>query len=397
MTAPINQTRRHLMLGATAALSTSLLPSLAFGATSGPLKVGLIVPMSGPFASTGRQIEAAVKLYIQQHGATVAGRQIEIILKDDGGVAPDVTKRLAQELVARDKVDVLAGFGLTPLAFAAAPVATQAKVPMIVMAAATSVIPQRSPFIVRTGFTLAQVTAPMAEWAAKNKIRTVATFVSDYGPGIDAEKVFISRFSENGGKVVESLRAPLRNPDYAPFLARVKDAKPDALFVFVPSGEGAAVLKQFTERGLAAAGIRLICTGDVLDDDLLASIGSAANGVVSSHHYSAAHPSPENKAYVAAFMKANKGMRPNFHSVGAWDGMHLLYQALAKTGGDSDGEKLVAAMKGMAWTSVRGPVSIDANTRDIVQTVYIRKGEMVGGAMYNVEFDKVEKVRDPGV
>ncbi|MDB5936978.1 MAG: transporter substrate-binding protein [Massilia sp.] len=398
MTEPINQHRRHLILGtATAALSAGLLPSLAFGATSGPLKVGLIVPMSGPFASTGRQIEAAVKLYIQQHGATVAGRQIEIILKDDGGVAPDVTKRLAQELVSRDKVDVLAGFGLTPLAFAAAPVATQAKVPMIVMAAATSVIPQRSPFIVRTGFTLAQVTAPMAEWAAKNKIKTVATFVSDYGPGIDAEKVFISRFSEGGGKVVESLRAPLRNPDYAPFLARVKDAKPDALFVFVPSGEGAAVLKQFTDRGLAAAGIRLICTGDVLDDDLLATIGSAANGVVSSHHYSAAHPSPENKAYVDAFMKANKGMRPNFHSVGAYDGMHLLYQALAKTGGDSDGEKLVAAMKGMAWTSVRGPVSIDANTRDIVQTVYIRKGEMVGGAMYNVEFDKVEKVRDPGV
>jgi branched-chain amino acid transport system substrate-binding protein len=398
MTAPINQQRRHLMLGtAAAALSTGLLPRLAFGAAAEPLKVGLIVPMSGPFASTGRQIEAAVKLYIQQHGATVAGRQIEILLKDDGGVAPDVTKRLAQELVSRDKVQVLAGFGLTPLAFAAAPVATQAKVPMIVMAAATSVIPQRSPFIVRTGFTLAQVTAPLAEWAARNKIKTVATFVSDYGPGIDAEKVFISRFSEGGGKVVESLRAPLRNPDYAPFLARVKDAKPDALFVFVPSGEGAAVLKQFTERGLAAAGIRLICTGDVLDDDLLPSIGSAANGVVSSHHYSAAHPSPENKAYVEAFMKANKGMRPNFHSVGAYDGMHLLYQALAKTGGDSDGEKLVAAMKGMAWTSVRGPVQIDAATRDIVQTVYIRKGEMVGGAMYNVEFDKVEKVRDPGV
>jgi branched-chain amino acid transport system substrate-binding protein len=398
MTEAINHNRRHLMLGtATAALSAGLLPSLAFGASAGPLKVGLIVPMSGPFASTGRQIEAAVKLYIQKHGATVAGRQIDIILKDDGGVAPDTTKRLAQELVSRDKVEVLAGFGLTPLAFAAAPVATQAKVPMIVMAAATSVIPQRSPFIVRTGFTLAQVTAPMADWAAKNKIKTVATFVSDYGPGIDAEKVFISRFSAGGGKVVESLRAPLRNPDYAPFLARVKDAKPDALFVFVPSGEGAAVLKQFTDRGLAAAGIRLICTGDVLDDDLLTSIGSAANGVVSSHHYSAAHPSPENKAYVDAFMKANKGMRPNFHSVGAYDGMHLLYQALIKTGGDSDGEKLVAAMKGMAWTSVRGPVSIDAASRDIIQNVYIRKGEMVGGAMYNVEFDKIDSVRDPGV
>ncbi|WP_343729838.1 ABC transporter substrate-binding protein [Duganella sp.] len=390
----INHQRRQLLLGA-AALSAGVLPAIASAAE--PLKVGLIVPMSGPFASTGRQIEAAVKLYMQQNGSVAGGRPVEIILKDDGGVSPDVTKRLAQELVARDKVQVLAGFGLTPLAFAAAPVATQAKVPMIVMAAATSVIPQRSPYIVRTGFTLAQVTAPMAQWAGKNKIKSVVTFVSDYGPGLDAEKVFVKGFTEAGGKVVDSLRAPLRNPDYAPFLAKVKDLKPDALFVFVPSGEGAAVLKQFTDRGLAAAGIRLICTGDVLDDDLMTSIGPASAGVVSSHHYSAAHPSAENKAYVDAFTKANKGMRPNFHSVGAYDGMHMLYQALKQTNGDSNGDKLLAAMKGMAWTSVRGPVSIDAATRDIVQTVYIRKAEAVGGAWFNVEFDQVEKVRDPGV
>jgi len=391
----INQPRRRILLGA-AALSSGVLPLSAFAAAD-PVKVGLILPMSGPFASTGKQIEAAVKLYIAQNGASVAGRPVEILLKDDGGVSPDVTKRLAQELVAREKVQVLAGFGLTPLAFAAAPVATQAKVPMIVMAAATSVIPQRSPYIVRTGFTLAQVTAPMAQWATRNKIRTVVTLVSDYGPGLDAEKVFVKGFTEGGGKVVETVRAPLRNPDYAPFLAKVRDLKPDALFVFVPSGEGAAVLKQFTERGLAAAGVRLICTGDVLDDDLMASIGPAAAGVVSSHHYSAAHPSAENKAYVNAFQKANKGLRPNFHSVGAYDGMHLLYQALKKTGGDSNGDKLLAAMKGMAWTSVRGPVSIDAGTRDIVQNVYIRKAESVGGGYYNVEFDKVDNVRDPGV
>ena len=393
MTHEPNAQRRHLLLGGAAILGG--VPLLAFGAE--PLKVGLILPMSGPFSSTGRQIEAAVKLYQQVNGDTVAGRKVEIILKDDGGIAPDVTKRLAQELVARDHVQVLAGFGLTPLAFAAAPVATLSKTPMIVMAAATSVIPQRSPFIVRTGFTLAQVTAPLADWAARNKIRSAVTFVSDYGPGIDAEKVFVKQFTEAGGKIVESLRAPLRNPDFAPFLQRVKDARPEALFVFVPSGEGTAVLKQFTERGLAAAGIRLICTGDVLDDDLLDNIGAAATGVVSSHHYSAAHASPENNAYVAAFEKANKGMRPNFHSVGAYDGMHLLYAALKKTGGDSDGEKLIAAMKGMAWTSVRGPVAIDPATRDIVQTVYIRKAGMLNGAMYNIEFDKVEKFRDPGI
>ncbi len=390
----LNKTRRTILLGA-AALSAGLAAGTVHAAE--PLKVGLIVPMSGPFASTGKQVDAAVKLFMQQNGNTVAGRQVQIILKDDGGVSPDVTKRLAQELVARDKVQVLAGFGLTPLAFAAAPVATQAKVPMIVMNAATSVIPQRSPYIVRSGFTLAQVTAPMAQWAAKNNIKSVVTFVSDYGPGIDAEKVFVKDFSKAGGKIVATLRAPLRNPDYAPFLARVKDAKPDAVFVFVPSGEGAAVLKQFTDRGLAAAGIKLIATGDVLDDDLMPSIGNAALGVVSSHHYSAAHPSPENKAFVAAFTKANKGMRPNFHAVGAYDGMQMLYAALKKTNGDSTGPKLVDAMKGMAWNSVRGPVSIDPATRDIVQTVYIRKAEQVDGGIYNVEFDKVEKFKDPGV
>lgn len=390
----LNKTRRTILLGA-AALSAGLAAGTVHAAE--PLKVGLIVPMSGPFASTGKQVDAAVKLFMQQNGNTVAGRQVQIILKDDGGVSPDVTKRLAQELVARDKVQVLAGFGLTPLAFAAAPVATQAKVPMIVMNAATSVIPQRSPYIVRSGFTLAQVTAPMAQWAAKNNIKSVVTFVSDYGPGIDAEKVFVKDFSKAGGKIVATLRAPLRNPDYAPFLARVKDAKPDAVFVFVPSGEGAAVLKQFTDRGLAAAGIKLIATGDVLDDDLMPSIGNAALGVVSSHHYSAAHPSPENKAFVAAFTKANKGMRPNFHAVGAYDGMQMLYAALKKTNGDSTGPKLVDAMKGMAWNSVRGPVSIDPASRDIVQTVYIRKAEQVDGGIYNVEFDKVEKFKDPGV
>jgi branched-chain amino acid transport system substrate-binding protein len=395
MTQKINTDRRNLLIGGAAVLGSSLLPTRVFAADQ--LKVGLIVPMSGPFASTGRQIEAAVNWYQKQHGDTVAGRKIEILLKDDTGVAPDTTKRLAQELVSRDKVQVLAGFGLTPLAFAAAPIATQAKVPMIVMAAATSVIPQRSPYIVRTGFTLPQVTAPLADWAARNKIKSVVTFVSDYGPGIDAEKVFNTHFTQAGGKVLESLRAPLRNPDYAPFLQRVKDAKPEALFVFVPSGEGAAVLKQFTERGLAAAGIRLICTGDVLDDDLLPSIGAAATGVVSSHHYSAAHPSPENKEYVEGFGKLNKGMRPNFHSVGAYDGMHLLYLALKKTGGDSDGDKLLAAMKGMAWTSPRGPISIDAATRDIVQNIYMRKAEMQNGAMYNIEFDKVDNFKDPGV
>src|SRR5437667_3497356 len=277
----MNKKRRDFLASAGAMTLAALAPRRAWSADR--VRIGLILPMSGPFASTGKQIDAAVKVYQKRNGDTAGGRKIEVILKDDTGLAPEVTKRLAQELVVKEHVHILAGFGLTPLAFAAAPIATEAKVPMIVMAAATSVIPQRSPFIVRTGFTLPQVTAPMAEWAAKNKIKKVVTLVTDYGPGLDAEKTFVNRFAEGGGSVSDSLRTPLRSPDYAPFLQRVKDAKPDALFVFVPSGEGTAVLKQFAERGLRESGSSLICTGDVLDDDLLDTIGQPALGVVSSH------------------------------------------------------------------------------------------------------------------
>ena len=387
-------TRRHALLLAAAAL---LLPAAPAFAQADTVKIGLILPLTGPFASTGRQVEAAVRLYMQQNGSTVAGKKIELIVKDDTGLAPETTKRIAQDLVVQEKIAILAGFGLTPLALATAPVATEAKVPMIVMCAGTSIIPQRSPFIVRTGFTIPQTTAPIADWAAKNKIRKVVTMVTDFAPGGEAEKTFVKRFGDAGGTIVESIRSPLQNPDFAPFLQRAKDAKPDALFVFVPSGQGTAVLKQFAERGLKEAGISLIGPGDVLDDDILETIGRPALGMITSQHYSAAHPSPENKAYVEAFMKANNGMRPNFMSVGGYDGMHLIYEALKKTGGATDGEKLVEAMKGMAWTSPRGPMSIDPATRDVVQNVYIRKCELVDGKIYNVEFDKVENFKDPGV
>ena len=361
-----------------------------------PVKIGLIIPKTGPFASTGKQVEAACRLYMQKNGDTAGGRTLELLVRDDTGTAPELTKRIAQELVVRDRVNVLAGFGLTPLAFATAPVANETKVPMIVMAAATSAIPQRSPFIVRSGFTLPQVTAPLAEWAPKNSIRKVISLVSDYGPGIDAEKTFVKRFTDGGGAIVESVRAPLANPDFAPFVQRAKDAKADALFVFVPSGAGSAVMKQYAERGLRDAGTQLICTGDVVDDDILESMGQPALGVVSSHHYSAAHPSAQNKAYVDGFMQANGGMRPNFMSVGGYDGMHLIYEALNKTGGDTDGEKLVNAMKGMAWQSPRGPMSIDPATRDVIQNVYIRKVEQINGKLFNVEFATIENVKDPG-
>jgi branched-chain amino acid transport system substrate-binding protein len=361
------------------------------------VRVGLILPLTGPFASTGRQVEAAVRTYLRAHGeGGFGGRRVELLVRDDTGVAPDLTRRLAQELVVRERVRVLAGFGLTPPALAAAPVATEAKVPMVVMAAGTSVIVQRSPFILRTSFTLPQATMPIAEWASKNGIRTAATLVTDFAPGLDAERAFKDRFVAGGGQVPLELRTPLRNPDYAPFLQRVRDARPEALFVFVPSGEGAAVMKQFAERGLKDAGIRLIGTGDLTDDDILDGMGDPALGAITSHHYSAAHDSEENRAFVQAFRQGHPGMRPNFMAVGGWDGMHLIAEGLRRTGGAAEGERLRDAMRGLSWTSPRGPVAIDAGTRDIVQDIYIRRVDRRDGQLWNLEFDRVPQVRDPG-
>ncbi|MCJ0762774.1 ABC transporter substrate-binding protein [Variovorax terrae] len=385
--------KKRVFLSATA-LAAMVLSSGAVLAQD-KFKIGLILPMTGQQASTGRQIEAAARLYMAQNGDTVAGKKIELIIKDDAAT-PDQTKRLAQELVVNEKVNVLGGFGVTPAALAAAPIATQSKTPLVVMAAATSSITEASPYIVRTSFTLPQVSVSLADWAPKNGIKKVVTLVSDYGPGIDAEKYFKDRLTFNGGQVVEQLRVPLRSPDFAPFLQKVRDIKPDALFVFVPSGAGAAVMKQFLERGLDKAGIKLIATGDVTDDDQLNDMGDGALGVVTSHHYSAAHPSAMNKKFVEAFEKANKGMRPNFMAVGGYDGMRVIYEALKATKGQGGGDALLAAMKGQIFESPRGKIFIDAQTRDIVQDVYLRKVERKNGQLYNVEFDVIKDVKDPG-
>jgi branched-chain amino acid transport system substrate-binding protein len=381
--------KRRILLWATVAALTL---SVSLTASAQEIKIGLILPMTGPFASTGRQIDAAVKLFVQQNGDSVAGKKVQVVLKDDGGVA-DATKRLAQELIVRERVAVMAGFGLTPLALATAPLATQGKVPEVVMAAATSIITEQSPYIVRTSFTAAQVIVPLAEWAAKNGIKHVVTIVSDYGPGIDVEKSFSETFSKTGGQV-ENLRVPLANPDFSPFLQKVADAKPDALLAFVPSGVGAQFMKQFVERGLDKSGIRFLAEGSVTDDDLLNDLGDVALGAITSHHYSAAHDSPENKAFLQAFKAANNGMRPNFMAVGGYDGMHLIYEALKKTNG-AGGEALINAMKDQSWTSPRGPMSIDPQTRDVVQDVYIRRVERVRGELYNVEFATISMVKDP--
>ena len=385
--------RRAFLKGSAALAASAVAPAVH---AAEPARVALILPLTGPFASTGRQIEAAVRLYMAKHGDIAGGRKVELLVRDDTGLAPETTKRLAQEAIARDQVMFLAGFGLTPLAFATAPVATESKTPMIVMGGATSVIPQRSPFIVRAGFTVPQITAPIAQWATKNGIKRVVSSVTEFAPGLECEKTFIRFFTEGGGTILESMRTPLQNPDFSPFLQRIKDAKPEAAFIFVPSGQGAAIMKQFSERGLREAGIKLIGTGDILDDDLLEAIGPPALGAITSHHYSAAHDSPENREYVAGIMKANNGMRPNFMSVNGYDGMHVIYEMLRKTGGNGTGEQLVDAARGLAWMSPRGPISIDPATRDIVQNIYIRRCEMKDGKIWNIEFDKIENVKDPG-
>jgi branched-chain amino acid transport system substrate-binding protein len=381
--------RRREHLGALAAM---VLAGRA-QAQSDTLKIGLILPMTGQQASTGRQIDAAVKLFLAQGGSKVAGRKLEVLVKDDAGI-PDTTRRLAQELVVNDKVVALAGFGLTPCALAAAPIATQSKTPLVVMAAGTSSITEASPYITRTSVTLPQVAVGMAEWSNKNGIKKVMTLVSDYGPGIDAEKFYADRVTLNGGSVLDKLRTPLRSPDFAPVLQKVRDVRPDALFVFLPSGQGAQFMKQFAERGLDKSGIRLIGTGEITDDDQLAEIGDVALGIVTAHHYSAAHPSAVNKKFVADFQGLNK-FRPNFMAVGGWDGMRLITKGLEATKG-AGGEALMAALKGQIWESPRGPVYIDAQTREIVLDMYIRKTERVNGQLWNIEFDSIKALKDPG-
>ena len=379
-------------------LLTALATAIALPASAEEsVKIGVILPMSGPFANYGKQIENGIRLYMKQQGDKVAGKKIELLLRDDTGPAPEVTKRHAQELIVKDKVDILAGFGLTPNGLAAAPLATEAKKPMIIMNAATSIITTKSPYIARLSFTLPQVTAPMATWAAKNGIRKVYTLVSDYGPGHDAEGQFKKTFSAAGGQIVGEVRVPLKSPDFSPYLQRIKDSQPEAVFIFLPAGEqGVAFMKGFVERGLDKAGIKLIATGDVTDDDVIEAMGDSALGVITSHHYSAAHDSALNKAFVKGYAEIDAKMRPNFMAVAGYDGMAAIYGALKKTNGSTDGDKIMAALKGMKLDSPRGPIMIDLETRDIVQNVYIRRVQKVDGKLYNVEFDKLEAVKDPG-
>jgi len=359
----------------------------------GTVKIGMSFAMTGAgFNAAGRQSAAGARLYVQQHGDMVAGKKIELILRDDAGVA-DNARRLVQEMIVKDKVDIVAG-GITPTVLSYGQLVTQAKIATVVMISGASVTTTASPYYVRTSFILSQSSWIMGEWAAKNGSKRVVTLVNEWAPGTEAENAFKQRFTELGGQIIESIRIPLANPDFAPFLQRIRDLNPDTAFIYFPGTQAGIFAKQFAERGLANSGIKIIGPGDLTDDDELNTMGDQMIGVVTAHDYSAAHDSALNKKYVADFKKAN-GFRPNFVSLGGYDGMHLIYQALEKTGGKTDGDLLVAAMKGMKWESPRGMMSIDPDTRDIIQDIYIRKVEKVNGELWNIEFDTFPDVKDP--
>jgi branched-chain amino acid transport system substrate-binding protein len=385
---------RTLKLLLAAALAVA--GSSAFAQT---VKIGFITSYSGLNGNLGPYMERAVRLYIKQHEKELPpGVKIELITRDDTGPNPDKAKQLAQELIVRDKVNLLAGVIFTPNALAIAPLATEAKVPFVIMNAGTSVISTRSPYIVRTSFTLWQSSYPLGQWAAK-KFKTAYTLVSDFGPGHDAETAFSQSFEAGGGKIVSKVRVPLQNPDWAAYMQRVKDAKPEALMVFIPAGKTAtAVMKNFSDLGLDKAGIKLIGPGDITTDEELPNMGDVALGVTTMFHYSAAAERPANKAFVAAWKKeygANE--TPNFLSVGSWDGTAIIFEAIKQQKGKLDPDKTMEIFKN--WknpNSPRGAISIDPETRDIIQPEYLREVRRVGGQLANVELETfAAAVKDP--
>ena len=359
------------------------------------VKIGVILPFSGQFADTGAQLDGGIKLYMQQHGDMVAGKKIEIIRKDTGGVAPDIAKRLAQELVVRDNVDILAGFVLTPNALAVADISRQAKKLMVIMNAGTSIITTKSPYATRTSITLPQAAETIGTWAYKNGVRRVYSMVSDYGPGHDAEQGFQQAFKQAGGEMIGGVRFPVSNPDFAPFVQRAKDANPQAIFLFIPAGtQPASFAKALAERGIDPKVTKVLSTGDTTSEAALKSMGESGIGILSAWNYDYNQEGRLNAKFVKAYNEANQ-RNPDFMSVGGYDGMHLIYEALKKTGGNASGEALIAATKGMNWESPRGPIMIDPETRDVIETIYIRRVQKVGNEVRNVVIDRVENVKDP--
>ena len=379
-----------------AAIVAAVLALAGAAAAQDVVKVGLIGTYSGPFASWGPQFQQGAELYLAEHGAVVGNAKIELLVRDDGGPNPDRAKQLAQELVVRDKVQFLAGVVFTPNALAIAPLATEAKVPFVIFNAATAMITRRSPYIVRTSFTLWQVTKPAAEWAIKNGIKEAFVAVSDYAPGHDARDAFKKSFADAGGQVTGELLIPLATTDFAPFVQRIKDAKPGAVYVFMPAGASSiGFMKAFQAVGLREAGIKLLATGDT-DEVELPAIGDSALGTITAYHYSPYIDTPKNQAWVAAYrQKFGADAIPNFASVAAYDGMRLIHEAVKRHGAKVTGDQALAVMKGMQIDSPRGPMTIDPEERDVIQSVYIRRVERVGDKLGNLTIDRYPDQKDP--
>jgi branched-chain amino acid transport system substrate-binding protein len=383
--------RRTVLKGITAAAATALFAPAVLAQKV--LKIGISMPLTGAgFGTVGPQLRAAIQLYMRQHGDVAAGRKIEIIIRDDAGVA-DTARRLIQEMIVNDRVDIC-GIGITPTALAIAQLVTQSKKATLVMSSGASVTTTRSPYFVRAGFLVSPQSWIMAEWAARNGSKRVVTLVNEWATGVEAETAFKTPFLQAGGTIVESIRVPLANPDFAPFLQRLADLNPDTAFIYFPGPQAAIFAKQFAERGLARSAIKIIGPGDLTIDDSLNDMGDQMIGIITAGPYSAAHDSALNKSYVAAIRQTNQFF-PNVVSLGGYDGMHLVYEALKKTDGATDGDALINAMKGMSWESPRGPVSIDPETRDVVNNIYIRRVEKLNGQLWNTEFETIPGVKDP--
>ena len=383
---------KRILYAGVALLAAAVLPAQA----ADTVKVGMIISLSGQFADTGMQMLNGAKLYVKQHGDTIADKKIEIIAKDVGGINPPVAKRLAQELVTRDNVDVLAGFDLTPNALAAADVSVEAKKFMVNMLAATAIVIEKSPYMVRTSMTVPQLNTTLGTWAEKNAgVKKAYTMVADFGPGLDAEGAFSRGFKASGGDVVGSVRMAVANPDFSSYVQRAKDLNPEGIFVMIPGGAmPGAFGKALAERGIDLRKTKVMGQMEIADEHALASMGDAALGIITVAHYDYTHESKMNDAFVKAY-NAEYGRNPDFFSVGGYDGMHLIYAALEKANGKTDGDSLIAAAKGLKWESPRGPISIDPETRDITQNVYIRRVEKVGGKLVNVEIATFDNVKNP--
>jgi branched-chain amino acid transport system substrate-binding protein len=384
---------KRVMMAGAALLAAGLFTGSANAA--GTIKIGVVLPYSGQFADAAKQIDDGFKLYMKQHGDTVAGKKIVIIRKDVGGIAPPVAKRLAEELVVRDKVDLLAGWLLTPNTLAGCGVSAEAKKVLVIMNAATSIIVDKSPYCTRAAFTLPMVGTTLGHWAATNGIKNAYTMTSDYAPGHDAEQAFIKGFEAGGGKIVGSVRMAVANPDFSSYVQRAKDLNPGAIFVFIPGGaQPAAFGKAIAESGIDTKKVHILGTQELTDDTALKQMGKTALGIITGSPYDHNLKTKRNEEFVAAYRQAYHD-NPNFFSAGGYDGMTLIYDGLRKTKGDANADKLIAAMKGTHWVSPRGPMSIDPKTRDAVENIYIQRVEDVGGKLVNVEIDKVPDVHDP--